>query len=218
MGRIAIGYVGSAAYTGMLTEIINTFRSSYANVELQLSEMEMLEQLEQISEGKLDIGFIRPPVALPLGVASIPVLQEKILLAMPTTHAFAREDCISLADMSSEIFITPRHLPGVSFHEYTLRACKAAGFLPRLGPQGADFITIASMVSIGLGVAIVPHSVNCIQLPGVCYRPISGPPVFAELAISYRRSEPSPVTRAFALHARKYISRPPLEEAKVTSR
>ncbi|WP_244487256.1 LysR substrate-binding domain-containing protein [Afipia sp. Root123D2] len=215
VGRIAVGYVGSAAYTGMLTRVINKFRDDYPDVELQISEMEMLEQLNQISEGKLDIGFIRPPVTLPIGIASVEVLQERLLLAIPSTHALASRERVPLAAFNSDIFITPRHPPKVSFHKYTTQACQAAGFFPRLGPQGRDFVTITSMVSIGLGVALVPQSVKCIQLPDVRFKPIIGKSIYAELAVAFRRSEPSPAARAFAQHARRFAS-PNLRQAPDT--
>ncbi len=53
VGRIAIGYVGSAAYTGVLTTMVGKFRSSYPEVELQISEMEMQQQLDQLDQGRL---------------------------------------------------------------------------------------------------------------------------------------------------------------------
>lgn len=209
VGRIAVGYVGSAAYTGILTRVINQFRDTYPDVELQISEMEMLPQLNQISEGKLDIGFIRPPVGLPVGVTCVEVLQERLLLAIPATHPLASRERVPLAAFNSDIFITPRHPPKVSFHKYTTQACQAAGFFPRLGPQGRDFVTITSMVSIGLGVALVPQSVKCIQLPDVRFKQIVGKPIHAQLAVAFRRSEPSPAARAFAQHVRRFASPDP---------
>ncbi|WP_439494986.1 LysR substrate-binding domain-containing protein [Bosea sp. (in: a-proteobacteria)] len=203
IGRIAIGYVGSAAYSGALTTMIGEFRSAYPEVELDISEMEMLQQLDQLDQGKLDICFVRPPVPLPLGIVTIPVLLEEIILALPDSHPLAGREAVPLSALHGDIFITPRHPPGVSFHEHTTAACRNAGFFPRLGPQGRDFVTIASMVAVGLGVALVPRSLKSIQVPGLRYRPIAGEPVLGELAVACRRNEPSPVARAFAAHARR---------------
>ena len=203
LGRIAIGYVGSAAYTGALTTMVGEFRAAYPEVELQIAEMEMQQQLDQLDQGRLDIGFIRPPVPLPMGIASIPILLEEIMLALPESHPMAGQEAVPLSALNGDIFITPRHPPEVSFHRHTTAACQAAGFFPRLGPQGRDFVTIASMVAVGLGVALVPQSLRCIQVPGLRYKAIAGEPVLAELAAAYRRNEPSPVARAFAAHARR---------------
>lgn len=203
VGRLAIGYVGSAAYTGMLTRLVGDFRSAHPAVELDISEMAMLRQLEAIGDGRLDIGFIRPPVPLPLGVMSLPILQEELHVALPADHALADQAVVPLHALSEETFITPQHPPRVSFHQYTLQACQAAGFDPKLGPQGRDFVTIASMVSVGLGVALVPQSVQCIQLPSICYRPLSDVHPRAELAVASRRGDASMVVRGFMVAARR---------------
>lgn len=207
VGRVAIGYVGSAAYTGALTTMIGGFRAEFPEAEIQVSEMEMQQQLDQMAEGKLDIGFIRPPVPLPVGVTTVQIMMEEIVLAMPTSHRLASLSRVPLAKLSDDTFITPRHPPNVSFHKYTTAACRAAKFFPKLGPQGRDFVTIASMVAVGLGVALVPQSLKCIQFPGICYRPIAGGKVMAELAVAFRRNEASPVARAFAKYARQFGAR-----------
>jgi len=206
IGRITIGYVGSAAYTGKLTTLVGEFRDTYPEVDLQITEMEMQEQLMQLEGGTLDIGFIRPPVPLPLGLSTIPLLFEEVLLAIPGNHPLADAPVVELERFRHDTFITPRHPPDVSFHKHTTTACQVAGFFPRLGPQGRDFVTIASMVAVGLGVALVPQSLGCIQMPGLVYRPIAGTPVRAELAVAFRRGEYSPVARAFAQHARRSAS------------
>lgn len=203
VGRLAIGYVGSAAYTGMLTRLVGDFRETHPLVELDLSELEMLRQLDAIGDGRLDIGFIRPPVAFPLGVSSVPIMQEEVFIALPTSHSLAQGERVPLHDLSEETFITPEHPPRVSFHHHTVHACQDAGFNPKLGPQGRDFVTIASMVSVGLGVALVPRSVRCIQLPSICYRPLSDVDVRAEMAVAFRQGDASMVVRDFIAATRQ---------------
>uniref|UniRef100_UPI003138C16C LysR substrate-binding domain-containing protein n=1 Tax=Azorhizobium sp. AG788 TaxID=2183897 RepID=UPI003138C16C len=62
---------------------------------------------------------------------------------------------------------------------------------------GRDFTTIASMVAVGLGIALVPKSLDCLRLPGVQYRNIRGIQTMSELAIAHRKSELSAAVRAF---------------------
>ncbi|ASM74356.1 MULTISPECIES: LysR family transcriptional regulator [Roseobacteraceae] len=202
IGSLAIGYVGSAAYAGALTRLVGAFRNSHPDVDLEIAEMEMLSQIEAIGQGGLDIGFIRPPVPLPDGVATVTVLLEDLLIALPGVHQHAPDAKVKLTDLAEDDFITPQHPPQVSFHAYTVDACGKAGFHPRLGPQGRDFMTIASMVSVGLGVALVPQSVQCIQLPNVVYRPIADTPPKGELALAYRRGDPSAAVQNFVQLAR----------------
>ncbi len=204
-GRIEIGYVASAAYTGVLTSLFSAFRKTHPQVDLRFMEMEMSRQLDTMHDGKLDIAFIRPPVELPAGVAAVTILREPVILAISCEHPLARHDRIPLAELSRDSFITPHHAPGVSFHEHTVAACGRVGFVPRIAHQGRDFTTIASMVAVGLGVALVPRSLRCIQLPGVLYRPIADTEVWANLAVAFRRTERSAATQALIRQARDFV-------------
>jgi DNA-binding transcriptional LysR family regulator len=203
VGRLVIGYVGSAAYTGMLTSLVGEFRLGYPRVDLAISELTMLAQLEAIAQGRLDIGFIRPPVPMPEGVAAIALSAENLFIALPATHRDAGKEAVQLRDLSDETFITPEHPPQVSFYAHTVDACSLAGFEPRLGPQGRDFMTISSMVSVGLGVALVPQSVSCVQLPNVVYRPLADSGPKAELSVAFRRGDASMAVKNFIALARK---------------
>lgn len=203
IGRLAIGYVGSAAYTGALTRLVGTFRETHPFINLDIAELEMLRQIDAIAKGVLDVGFIRPPVPLPDGVACVTVMREELLIVLPLTHPRAKQSVVSFVDLEKETFITPQHPHLVSFNAHTIEAGREAGFEPLIGPQGRDFMTIASMVSVGLGVALVPQSVQCIQLPNVVYRPLSGTTPMAELAVAYRRGDSSAAVRHFISLSRK---------------
>lgn len=64
IGQISIGYVASAAYSGIVFETIRKFKEEYPDVSVNLVEMELRMQLTRISEGLLDMGFVRWPVLL----------------------------------------------------------------------------------------------------------------------------------------------------------
>lgn len=204
LGRLAVGYTASAAYTGVLTNILGGFRRICPEVELAVSAMTMQQQLEALAADRLDVCFIRPPVGLPMGVTSFPVLQEPVVIALPADHALAGADMVPLAALAAETFVTPEHAPGVSFHHHTVVACQAAGFHPLLGPQGRDFVTVVSLVAVGLGVALVPRSVRCIGLPSIVYLPTDTAGLTAELAVAHRRTEGSAVARRFIRHAQGF--------------
>ncbi|MGF6178837.1 LysR family transcriptional regulator [Ensifer sp. 4252] len=202
-GRISVGYVASAAYTGVLIETLARFRESHPGVELNLIEIEMRLQLQKIAEGTLDFGFIRPPAAIPNGIVTTLMLQERFVVALPHSHRLADLPTVDLALLRDEVFITPRQPADVGFHRNTLVACQEAGFKPNIDSRGRDFTTIASMVAVGLGVALVPQSLECVRLPNIVYVPVSGCSIRSELAAAYRKVEPSPATRTFIAHCRR---------------
>ncbi len=206
-GRISIGYVASAAYSGVLTESLTAFRQEFPDIELQLVEIEMRQQLTMISEGELDFGYIRPPAPIPAGLTTTTVLREPLVVALPEAHPLAAQHAIDLAALSDQTFITPRQPADVGFHSNTLDACKDAGLTPKVSATGRDFTTIMSMVAVGLGIALVPQSLQCLQLPGVRYVSLARNRVTSDLAVAYRKVEGSAAVRAFVAHHRARYGR-----------
>ncbi|MDP9835495.1 DNA-binding transcriptional LysR family regulator [Neorhizobium huautlense] len=210
-GKISIGYVASVAYSGVLTQSLSSFRQTYPDIELQLVEMEMRMQLNKIAEGELDFGYIRPPVSVPAGVATMTVLREPLVVALPANHPLASVEEVHLAALSAESFITPRQPADVGWHSNTLEACRAAGFEPAISATGRDFTTIASMVAVGLGAAVGPQSLSCLRLPGVRYLRLLNNRVTSDLAVAYRKTEGSVAVRAFIAHQRAKYAQATLE-------
>lgn len=201
-GKISVGYVASAAYAGVLTQSLASFRANYPDIELQLIEMEMRQQLSHIVEGNLDFGYIRPPALIPLGLTTTVAFREPLIVALPESDPLASGDSLSLAALADRTFITPRQPADVGFHSNTIEACRDAGFSPIVNSNGRDFTTIASMVAVGIGVAIVPKSLECLRLPGVRYVAFSDSRAKTDLAIAYRKTEASAAVRAFIAHHR----------------
>jgi DNA-binding transcriptional LysR family regulator len=205
--RVSVGYVASAAYSGVLGDALSKFKAASPGVEFQLIEIEMRQQLEKIADKTLDLGFIRPPISLPPGLAAEVAVREDFVVALPAGHRHASAASVSLKSLSPEVFITPRQPVDTGFHRNTIAACREAGFEPHINSSGRDFITIASMVVLGVGVALVPRSFQCVQLPGITYTRLKGCSVTSDLAIAYRKVEPSPVIKGFIAHFKKNLVR-----------
>ena len=202
-GSVSVGYVASAAYSGTLTSSLAAFRLQFPEVELHLFEMEMGRQLQGLVEGSLDFGYIRPPAPLPSQLLSTAVFREPLVAALPAEHPLALNAAVLLTDMVEETFITPSQPSEFGFHANTIAACADAGFTPKIDASGRDFTTIASMVAVGLGVALVPKSMECLQLPGVRYLPLLGTGIKSEVAAVFRKTEASPAVRAFVAQQRQ---------------
>jgi DNA-binding transcriptional LysR family regulator len=73
----------------------------------------------------------------------------------------------------------------------------AAGLIPHVGQEAIQMQTIVSLVSAGMGVALVPQSLRHLRRTGVVYRPLleSGPVV--ETGLVWRAAEVSPVLAGF---------------------
>ncbi|MDB5415943.1 MAG: hypothetical protein JWR10_4278 [Rubritepida sp.] len=196
-GIIEIGFAGSAAFSGVLAQTVADWRRDHPEVELHLHEMESGPQIEALAEGRLDICFVRSPVIAPPGIATARLHREALLIALPTGHALTGEESIAAAMLAGEAFIIPDQEARISFHHHTLAVAQRGGFVPRLAHRARDLIAVATLVGLGMGVAVVPESLRqSLNLPGVAYRPLRGAPILADIVAAFRRGETAPATRA----------------------
>jgi DNA-binding transcriptional LysR family regulator len=77
-------------------------------------------------------------------------------------------------------------------------ACNAAGFSPRIGQEAPRVTSLLALVATGIGITLVPASLQQMHIDGVIYRPLDGQPQpKAVLNLASRRADPSAVVRHF---------------------
>jgi DNA-binding transcriptional LysR family regulator len=198
-GRLRVSFVGSAVY-GLVPDIVRAFTLQRPDVEMQLQERSTTEQLAALAAGELDVGFLRPPVDDD-GLDSETILREPTVAALPEGHPLARLERIPIARLSEEPFVLfPRdQAPGM--HDAITSALAEGGRLPRIVQEVPEMQTIVGLVASGMGVSLVPGSVQALARNGVVYRPVASAPE-SDLAMVTRRADPSPMVRAFVGAAR----------------
>ena len=199
VGRLAIGFVGSAMYS-FVPELLRAFREQFPDVVLRLQELGTSEQLRQLENGRLDVGFMRLPVLRPeLRVET--VLEEAVIAALPDLHPLASKPRLRLEDLEGQplVLLTRSGAPG-------LRAALAPA-IDLLGGEDvitqevAEMQTVIGLVAAGAGISLVPESVSALMREGVTYRPLSDGAPAVRLEMAWRRADESPVIAAFTTMA-----------------
>lgn len=194
MGQLVVGFVSSAAYN-VLPLILSHFRRSVPDVELALHELTTDQQLHWLREGRIDVGFVRPPIDDP-ALRLLTILQEPLVVALPEAHGLAAQSQVSLRSIAAESFILfPRSLaPGL--YDQIISLCQQADFSPKVVQEAIQMQTIVSLVAAEMGVAIVPVSLQNLQRKGVVYRELQEPTPKAAIAVVWN-SDLSPTVQRF---------------------
>ena len=125
-------------------------------------------------------------------------------MAMPTGHPRAKRRSLHLRDFADDGFILFSRTQGSAIYDGIIASCQRAGFSPRISQEGGGVQTILALVAAGLGVAMVPASLQNLQRPGVIYRTLArGETQEVELALVWRHDDRSPVIEAFLEIARE---------------
>jgi DNA-binding transcriptional LysR family regulator len=191
VGRLAVGFVGSAMYS-LVPELLQAFRESHGDVALRLHELGTTEQLRQLESGRLDVGFVRPqrPRA---GLTIEPVFAEPVIVALPDRHRLAARQRIHISDLAGErlVLLTRAGSPGLR------TALEPVTDEDAIVQEVAEMQTVIGLVAAGVGISLVPESVRALQRSGVTYRALAEDAPTVELAVAHREGDDSPVLNAF---------------------
>jgi DNA-binding transcriptional LysR family regulator len=201
-GQISIGFTSSAPFHPFVPRVIRAFREAFPMVSLNLEESGTTDLIEHLRNEKIDAAFIRTAVANREGLLLNPLLQEPMVLALPYGHALAgranANDALPLKALAAETFIVYRRPSGPGLYDAILAACHAAGFSPSVGQEAPRIVSTLNLVAAGLGISLVPESLQRMHLDGVVFRPISGAArPTAPLILASRRGEASAAVRQF---------------------
>ena len=197
LGRLEIGYVASAAYSGVLQDQFSRFRVSHPGIHIGAREYAMDALPGLLDQGRVDLAFVRPPLHLPDGLDSVVLLRDRFALAVQADSPLARLGMAEPAALAQQAFIVPEQELG------TLEVSRRGGFAAQVVSRPGSLVAVLTEVSLGVGCAIVPHSVMAsVQLPGVVFRELATPQISSEIAAAFRRHEQAPAARAFIAQLR----------------
>ena len=114
-----------------------------------------------------------------------------------TAGAWARATRRSRRLADSAFILFPRHMaPGL--YDDVVSFCRSAGFSPRVEQEAVQMQTIVSLVSAGLGVALIPASLRHLGRTGVVYRQLREVSPLTEIALAWRARDARPTLAAFS--------------------
>lgn len=195
LGRLSVGFTTSAILHPFVRRIMRVFRETYPAVELDLDEGNAAKLTQSVASGAISAGFLRIPVNRPSGLAFVELLQEDLLVVLPSGHPLGSgPEPLDLAELARERFILVRQPGAPGIYENVIAACRAAGFEPSIAAEVPHMLTNVNLVAAGLGVSVVPASMSQIDLQDVRYRRLRVTPLLtAPLTMAHRTDDADPI-------------------------
>ena len=204
LGRIAVGFTTSAPFHPLVARAIRQFRERRPDVSFELEESSSSDLVKALREERLDAVFIRSAIADPAGLAVHALLQEDMVVALPSHHERVGQPKVGLKELAHDTFILYRRPTGAGLYDVIIAACARAGFSPRVGQEAPRIVSTLNLVAAGLGVTLVPASLAGLPLEGVTYRKLKDRPALkVPLDLVCRQAERSAATLDFIELVRK---------------
>jgi DNA-binding transcriptional LysR family regulator len=208
VGVLRIGFGGSMLYRG-LPKILKAISERLPRMEVKLSEMGSVGQIEALERDEIDIGFILGP-GTPHGFDGFSYHVEPFAACVPSDHPRARRKRVKLSDLSGEDFILFARRGSPAYYELITGACLAAGFVPRVRHEVAYWLSVVSLVASRDGIALVPSTMSSAGIQGAVFVPLDGLGIRSETRCIWKRrtldartSKAIRIIREFANSGRK---------------
>jgi len=179
-GKLSIAAMPSFAMS-LLPPALVAFRAAYPSINVAVDDIVMEDVIEAVRQGRVDLGITFEPEQLD-GVDFIPLFTDRFIAILPPDHCLADKQRIRWKQLEGDVFIAMNR--GSWLRRRTDAALTEANVVPRHLSEANQLATIGRMVSVGLGVSVVPDLCrNYMESLGIACRPISQPVLKRQVGI-----------------------------------
>jgi len=195
------------ALAGFVPSAVAQVRAAHPGARVTVEEGGTDELPERVRSGELHLAVDFQDAALPReefeGTERRELMREPFLVALPPEHRLAGETSVRVGDLADDDW-TAAYTDGL-----IVRACRAAGFEPRLVSLTRDQLAIRGLITRGLAVTLAP-ALLAEAFSGTALRPIAGKgperDVYALLPAGGRHPLAEPMMTALA-HTAQEVKR-----------
>lgn len=194
-GKLTIGFTMCAAYS-VVPRYAREFGAAWPDVALHLRETVSTDLAEQVLNGHIDaaILFPGPPLA---NLEQRTVVTEPLCVALSRDDPRARARRLRIAELANEPFVAAVEAVAPTLRAAIVDHCRQlGGFEPNIRLEVQLQQTVLGLVDEGVGVALVPASMQRAQWAGVVFRPLVDAPTI-EQALVWSPSNRNPCLARF---------------------
>lgn len=212
-GRLSVGFP-TGLHLNYLASVLEALRRAHPLVDLDYVHALPPEQLKGLREGTIDVGFVTYPARLD-GFEHRVIWQVPFKVVLPSRHPLAHRGSFNLGELRDEDFVfCPREARPELYDEF-FRQCANAGFRPRVVKEVGGYPTsMLGLVSVGVGIAVLPHFERAERMRGLVWRTLSKPQIAAQFALVWRPERLTRVGEAFISCAVRHFSGRKSERSK----
>jgi DNA-binding transcriptional LysR family regulator len=202
-GTLHLSFVSISSFR-FLPELLRNYKEKYPRVDLVLREATSDVQIADIVNRACDVGIVVLSSQLGSndGIRWARITREPLMAAIPTR--LIEDGAIELVggkiDISQlsqfSVVTVPRHT-APALYDNIAEYYHRNGIRPRIVQEANQMQTVVSLVSAGIGVAIVPEALRNFRREGVSYVDLAHDPPMIETALIWRNDPVGPVVRSF---------------------
>jgi DNA-binding transcriptional LysR family regulator len=189
-GQLRIGFVASAMES-VLPALLKQFNTDCPNIKFQLDELSNADQLTELQNERLDIGFMRSN-HVPDGFTSQQVGTETFSVVLPANHPINKKNFRDVGQFMDEYFILFPNEQSQLYYQQIINLCADRGFVPKVAHRSIHTPTIFRLVENGMGISIIPTSLAASENPNIKFIELKNIPQRTALYVVWKVDNSNP--------------------------
>lgn len=221
-GFVKVGFSDGATFSGHVPAIIREFRKHAPNVEVVLVNASSVEQVELLTNGAIDVGFVYWLPRDRENVESRIINKEAIVLASAVSrqlpiakpHAIENKPIaaqkrkgakkpLQLKDLNDVPFVWFKRESGPMYYDLVVSLCSKAGLTLNIVQEAFTESTMLSLVAADIGVTFITEAAQHRKPANVMLTPLKDMNATLTLYAIWRTQDCNPAVREFLSIARK---------------
>jgi len=203
-GLLTIGAISTAMFD-VLPGLIEQLKREYPHLTVSVREIDSVEAVPALEAGDIDLAFARLDGDLGASIRSLPLTEDRLVVALPGDHPLASRSRISLSSLANEPLVMFSRKVSPVYFDNLIATCRASGFSPRVLHEVRSFASQIAFVSYGQGIALVPASLKKLAPANVVFRPLSQKLQVVTTAMAWNTSRPNPLVEALVTRFRAKV-------------
>lgn len=196
IGILTIGAITSSMFD-VLPGVIDGFRKTHIGVTVTVKEIDSVDAVSMLHTGEIDLALARLEATGDEAIATAPLNEEQLAVALPKDHPLASSSRVRLAALADEKFIMFSREVSPDYFDNLTAACRATDFTPRIVHVVRSVASQVAFVGCGQGVALVPLSMRKVAPGNVVIRPLRDNVKVVTAALAWNKSRPNILVEEF---------------------
>jgi len=197
-GQSGVLHVGAitSAMLDTIPPLLDRLKALHPHLTVFVREIDSVEAIPGLEAGELDLAFVRLEEEAGSGIATLPLTEDRLAVALPKQHALAALPRVRLQSLASEQWVMSARQVSPTYFDMLTSVCRAHGFTPRVMHEVRSVTSQIAYVSCGQGVALVPSAMRKLAPENVVVRPLKEKVTVVTAALAWNTHRHHPMVDA----------------------
>ncbi|WP_176057927.1 LysR substrate-binding domain-containing protein [Paraburkholderia sp. BCC1876] len=205
-GVLQVGAITSAMLE-TVPAVLNALKRDYPNLAVFIREIDSVEAIPALEAGELDVAFVRLDGNVGHGIATLPIAEDRLAVAVPRDHPLAALSRVRLRSLADESLVMSSRQISPAYFDFLTAVCQSHGFAPRVLHEVRSVTSQIAYVGCGQGVALVPSSMRKLASENVVIRPLKERVMVVTAALAWNANRHHPMVDAVVSWAKDNTAR-----------